>query len=172
MYNNIYKKTIFRLFILIQLFFLLFFFTSCSSSLSTAEIYNQSIAKVVEIRTTNNNVDYSYASGCFIDKNKIVTNKHVVYNPTTSQNWIHIEYRKYNETNYTEASIEKVYTNSDLATLSVINGNSYFKINERCSVANVCYSIGNPNNLGLSFNSGIVSAFSNITIDGLINKMI
>jgi V8-like Glu-specific endopeptidase len=61
-------------------------FTSCSGSLSDSQVYNQSITKVVEIRTTNNNVDYSYASGCFVDKNRIVTNKHVVYNSTTSQN--------------------------------------------------------------------------------------
>jgi hypothetical protein len=87
------------------------FLTSCSTSLSVNQIYNQSIENVVEIRTTNDNIDYAYASGCFISKNKIITNKHVIYNTIAAQNWTHVEYRKNNEEKYTEVSIEKTYTN-------------------------------------------------------------
>lgn len=127
---------------------------------NTEEIYSKSISKVVEIRTTEDGVIYSYATGFFVNKNgTILTNKHVVYNNDTGKEYSTIEIRLASSNNWQHVEIEKISENSDLALIKSDEQEvSYFKFERKVKNGESIYTIGNPNGFGLSYTSGIVSS--------------
>lgn len=148
--------------ILIILFILniiasIFFF----SSNSTSKIFEENILKIVEIKVSDDELSWGYATGFFIDNNgTILTNKHVAYNSSTSANYNIIQVRLANEDKWYDANVIKISENDDdLAIIKIDKTNtSYFKLKKNVANGETIYTIGNPNGFGLSFTSGVISS--------------
>lgn len=136
---------------------------------NTDYIFEHNILKVVEIKVTDDEETFGYATGFFIDSNgKILTNKHVVVNSETNKNYENIYVRTATQEDYTEAEVVKVSDNDDLAIIKVdFAKTQYFKFASTVNNGESVYTIGNPNGFGLSFSSGVVSINSrNIIYNG------
>lgn len=127
---------------------------------STEEIFNDNILKTVEIKTSDDESIWGYATGFFINnKGTILTNKHVVYNSTNKSNYKIIRVRLPNMENWIIAKIIKVSETEDLALIKIDKNNTkYFDIGEQIKNGEIVYTIGNPNGFGLSFSRGVVSS--------------
>lgn len=156
------KKTIIANYIILGILFVLNIFASIFflTSNSTSRIFEDNILKVVEIKTTNDEITWGYATGFFIDSNgTILTNRHVVYNNTTSSNYNKVQVRLANIDEWIDAQILKVSENDDLAIIKIDKKKtSYFKLGSSISNGQTVYTIGNPNGFGLSFTTGVVSS--------------
>ena len=141
---------------ILNIFASIFFFTSNNSS----QIFEENILKVVEIKVSDDELSWGYATGFFIDNNgTILTNKHVAYNSSTSANYNIIQVRLANEDKWYDANVIKISENDDLATIKIDKTNTnYFKLKENVSNGETIYTIGNPNGFGLSFTSGVISS--------------
>lgn len=159
------KALVINYIILITLFILnifasIYFFTVNSTVNNTAWIFNENILKVVEIKVSDDEQTWGYATGFFIDANgTILTNKHVAYNSLTNRNFNIIQVRLPTEDEWYEANVVKVSETDDLATIKIDKTNTnYFKLEENISNGESIYTIGNPNGFGLSFSSGVISS--------------
>lgn len=125
---------------------------------NTNYIYDNNISKVVEIRCSNDNENWGYATGFFISNDgEILTNKHVVKNGDS--NYTYIQIRLVSESNWINAKILNNSDSSDLAMLKVnITGTNFFKMANDVSNGEKIYTFGNPNGYGLSFLEGVVSS--------------
>lgn len=123
-------------------------------------IYGKNISKVVEIKVSDDEQTWGYATGCFIDSNgNILTNKHVAYNSTTNANYKKIQVRLFDSEDWLDADIEKLSESEDLALIKIDKQNTkYFKMTSRVSDGQQVFTIGNPNGFGLSFTSGVISS--------------
>ena len=133
---------------------------------STEFIFNANILKVVEIRVSDNETDWGYATGSFIDDSgTILTNKHVVVNSETGTNYSFVMVRRANDENYVNAQVISVSENYDLAKIKIDSENTkYFKFASNINNGESIYTIGNPNGFGLSFTAGVISSSSRIVI--------
>ncbi len=127
---------------------------------NVSKIYDKNIMKVVEIKISDDETTWGYATGCFVDnKGLILTNKHVVYNNTTMQNYTIIQARLADSEEWISATVIKVSDTDDLALIKIEKQNtSYFKIKKDVKNGEEIYTIGNPNGFGLSFTTGVVSS--------------
>lgn len=141
---------------LVNIFASFFFFTSGG----TSKIFEDNILKVVEIKTTNDEITWGYATGFFIDSNgTILTNRHVVYSNTTSSNYSKIQVRLADTDEWIDAQILKVSENDDLAIIKISKKETkFFKLGSTITNGQTIYTIGNPNGFGLSFTNGVVSS--------------
>ena len=133
------------------------------------KIFEDNINKVVEIRISNDNINFAYGTGCFIDNSgTILTNKHLVYNESLSALYSIVQVRLPTEADFIDAEILKTSNNSDLATIKINKNNTqYFKIDTNIKNGQTIYTIGNPNGFGLSFCKGNVSSkLRNIIYNG------
>ena len=142
----------------------LFFINICAcvffaTSGKTDNIFEQNILKVVEIKVTNDESTFAHATGFFIDsKGTILTNKHVVVNAETNENYASVYVRTATQEEYTKAEIIKVSATDDLAMIKVnFSKTKHFKFAKTPTNGETVYTIGNPNGFGLSFTSGVVS---------------
>ena len=152
----IINYSILTILFILNIFACIFFFTSNS----TSKIFEENILKVVEIKVSDDELSWGYATGFFIDNSgTILTNKHVAYNSSTSANYNIIQVRLANEDKWYDANVIKTSENDDLATIKIDKTNTrYFKLKENVSNGETIYTIGNPNGFGLSFTSGIISS--------------
>lgn len=127
-------------------------------------LYNNALEKTVEIRCTNDGVNYGYATGAVIAKNgTILTNKHVVM--ANEDYFDLIQVRFYNDSDFQDAHIVKVSESNDLALISIDkNVSSYFKLGKSVQGGEKIYTIGNPNGFGLSFSGGYISSPQRIVL--------
>ena len=127
---------------------------------STENIFNENILKVVEIKVSDDEETWGYATGCFVDNNgTILTNKHVVLNSSTNENYQIIKARMANEEEWISCDVIKVGNDDDIALIKIDRKNTkYFKIKTNCQNGETIFTIGNPNNFGLSFSSGVISS--------------
>lgn len=123
-------------------------------------IFENNILKVVEIKTTNDEITWGYATGFFINENgTILTNKHVVYNTSSNSNYNTIQVRLANLEEWIDAQVLKVSETDDLAIIKIEKIKThYFKLSSSVSNGQAIYTIGNPNGFGLSFTNGVVSS--------------
>lgn len=130
------------------------------SSNKTENIFNNNILKVVEIKVSEDEITWGYATGFFIDsEGTILTNKHVTYNSSTNTNYNIIKVRLANLEEWFDAEVVKISEDSDLSTIKINKDNtSYFKLEEKFSNGETIFTIGNPNSFGLSFTTGVVSS--------------
>lgn len=136
---------------------------------STEEIYNENISKVVEIKVSDDEETWGYATGCFIDANgTILTNKHVVYNSTNVSNYNYVFVRLSSSDDWISAIIQEVSLDNDLALIKIdYKSDDYFSFEEDITNGKTIYTIGNPNGFGLSFTTGVVSSsLRNVIYDG------
>lgn len=140
----------------LNIFASVFFFTSNNTSI----IFEGNILKVVEIKVSDDELSWGYATGFFIDNNgSILTNKHVAFNSSANANYNIIQVRLANEDKWYDANVIKISENDDLATIKIDKTNtSYFKVKENVINGETIYTIGNPNGFGLSFTSGVISS--------------
>lgn len=110
--------------------------------------------KTVEIEAKENNYS-AYATGAIISNDGlIITNKHVV----AGKNNILINYYDAPDIKY-QAKILNVSKQYDLALIKIEESKDYFKkIDERCSLGQEIYSIGNAKGYGLSLGKGIITS--------------
>lgn len=127
---------------------------------NTSNIFNENILKVVEIKVSDDEVTWGYATGFFIDKNgMILTNKHVVYNSTTTSNFNSIYVRLADVDEWLNAEVMNISETADLATIKIDKQNTkYFAFDNNVSNGETVYTIGNPNGFGLSFINGVISS--------------
>lgn len=135
-----------------------FFVTSNDTDI----IFEDNILKVVEIKVTDDEISFGYAAGCFIDADgTILTNKHVVKNSSTNENFKNIYVRLATQEEYTKAKILKVSETDDLALIKVdFKNTEFFRLANSVNNGETIYTIGNPNGFGLSFTQGVVSSNS------------
>lgn len=135
-----------------------FFITSNDTDI----IFEDNILKVVEIKVTDDESTFGCATGCFIDSDgTILTNKHVVRNSSTNENFKSIYVRMAIQEEYTKAEILKVSDSDDLALIKVdFKNTEYFRLANSVNNGETIYTIGNPNGFGLSFTQGVVSSNS------------
>lgn len=126
----------------------------------TKIIFNENILKVVEIKVSDDELTWGYATGFFIDGNgTILTNKHVAYNLSTSANYNIIRVRLANVDEWLDAEVVKVSDTDDLATVKINkSGTKFFEFANTIDNGETIYTIGNPNGFGLSFTTGVVSS--------------
>lgn len=126
----------------------------------TSLIFNHNILKTVEVKVSNDELVWGYATGCFIDNNgTILTNKHVAFNSTTQTNYNIIQVRLADAEEWIDATVLRVSENDDLALIKINKQNTnYFKLGKDVSNGETIYTIGNPNGFGLSFTTGVVSS--------------
>ena len=136
------------------------------TSNDTCDIYEKNILKVVEIKTTDDNNLWGYATGFFVDKNgTILTNKHVVFNSKTNNKFNIIKVRLASEDVWLDAIVEEISQIEDLAKIKISNKTPhYFNVTKKCFNGESVFTIGNPNGFGLSFTSGVVSSSDRIVI--------
>lgn len=156
------KKAIIINYILLATLFILNIFASIYlfTSDKTDIVFNNNILKVVEIKVSDDEETWGYATGFFIDLNgTILTNKHVVYNLSENSNYSIIKVRLADVDEWLDAEIIKVGETDDLAKIKINKSNTQFFILEN-SLDNgeTIYTIGNPNGFGLSFTNGVVSS--------------
>lgn len=135
----------------------------------TVSIFNKNILKVVEIKTSNDEDSWGYATGVFVASDgTILTNKHVVNNSLTGSNYKYVKVRVSTENEWIDAEIIKVGYDVDLATIKINRKNTkYFKIHSKILDGETIYTIGNPNGFGLSFTSGVISSsLKNVIYNG------
>jgi len=127
---------------------------------NTEKVFEDNILKVVEIKASDNEETWGYATGCFIDSNgTILTNKHVVFNSKTNMNYSYIFVRTAEQEDYTKAEVLKVSENDDLALIKVNwLKTDHFKLTSKINNGATIYTIGNPNGFGLSFTQGVISS--------------
>lgn len=127
---------------------------------NTESVFENNIMKVVEIKTTNDENTWGYATGFFINNNgTILTNKHVVYNASTNSNYDKIQVRSADMDEWVNAQIFKVSETSDLAIIKIEKEKTpFFKIGKNIFNGQTIYTIGNPSGFGLSFTTGVVSS--------------
>jgi len=156
------KKIILINYIVLGIFFVLNILASVYliTNSKTEIIFNNNILKTVEIKVTDNQITWGYATGCFVDSNgTILTNKHVVYNSITEANYDLIQVRLANVDEWVDAEVLKVSENDDLALIKIDKQNTqYFNLQLNLNNGETIYTIGNPNGFGLSFVSGVVSS--------------
>lgn len=128
----------------------------------TEDIFEENILKVVEIKVSDDNETYGYATGCFIDNSgTILTNKHVVLNSSSNENFSHVYVRLATQEEFTEAQILKVSENDDLALVKVDwKDTKYYEFESSILNGETIYTFGNPNGFGLSFSQGVISSSS------------
>ena len=131
-------------------------------------IFDRNISKVVEIKVSNDNVNWGYATGCFIDNNgTILTNKHVVQSSSSGERYGQIMVRTADSEEWVTAEIVKVSEEHDLATIKCNLQKDSFSLSENVKNGETVYTIGNPDGFGLSFISGVVSSNSrNVVYEG------
>lgn len=129
---------------------------------NTEKIFDNNILKVVEIKASDDEENWGYATGCFVDSNgTLLTNKHVVFNSNTSTNYSHIYVRTATSEEYSKAEVLRVSETDDLALIKVnLTNTSHFEIAHNVKNGQTIYTIGNPNGFGLSFTQGVVSSGS------------
>ena len=132
-------------------------------------IYEDNISKVVEIKVTDDDNTWGYATGFFVDKNgTILTNKHVVMNTSTNKCYKKILVATATSAEFVQAEVLKVSETDDLALIKVdMQKTDYFKLGKGVDNGEEIYTIGNPSGFGLSFTSGVVSSSSrNVIYNG------
>lgn len=124
------------------------------------QVFNENINKTVEIRISNDGDTWGYGTGCFVSSDGLVlTNKHMVFSENSNANYSIIQVRLPCENDFVDASVVKVSTEVDLATIQIERENTqYFKISNQVNNGQEIYTIGNPNGFGLSFTKGNVSS--------------
>jgi len=156
------NKTLIINYIVLGILFVFNIFASIYmvNSHDTKNIFNENILKVVEIKVSDNELTWGYATGCFIDSNgTILTNKHVAFNSLTNANYNTIQVRLANIDEWINAEVLKVSENDDLAKIKINRQNTeYFTFESSVSNGETIYTIGNPNGFGLSFTDGVVSS--------------
>ena len=126
---------------------------------SSEKIFANNISRVVEIKTSLDNEVWGYATGCFIRENKILTNKHVVYNEDEQKNYNYIFVRLASNNEYQPAKIIEISGDSDLALLEVeFHNKNHYSLARNIQEGEEVYTIGNPNGFGLSFSKGVVAS--------------
>lgn len=141
---------------ILNIFASIYLFTSDKTDI----VFNNNVLKVVEIKVSDDELTWGYATGFFIDNNgTILTNKHVAYNSSTSANYSVIQVRLANVDEWIDAEVVKVSETDDLATIKINKQNtSYFKMKDNITNGETIFTIGNPNGFGLSFTTGVVSS--------------
>lgn len=153
---------------------LCFFINICASIYffnvnNTEDVFEDNILKVVEIKVTDDEQTFGHATGFFIDSSgKILTNKHVVFNSETNENYKSIYVRLATQEDYTRAEVIKISDTDDLAVIKVdFKNTKYFRLASSVNNGEGIFTIGNPNGFGLSFSSGVVSINSrNVIYNG------
>lgn len=133
---------------------------------NTASIYDKNILKVVEIRVSDNETDWGYATAFFInDSGTLLTNKHVVYNKNTNTYYNKIQIRTPLQDDWQDAEIQNASESDDLATIKTnLTGTKFFRLETNYNNGDTIYTIGNPNGFGLSFTEGLISSDERIVI--------
>ena len=154
---------------------ILFFFNICASvyfysTNDTDKIFENNILKVVEVKTSDDEISWGYATGAFISNDgKILTNKHVVFNLSTNNNYQAVKVRLSTADEWIDAEILQVSAEYDLAIIKInISNTCHFKIDTNVKNGESVYTIGNPNGFGLSFASGVISGnLRNVLYNGM-----
>ena len=170
--KNLRYLVIFNIILILIIFILVGYFVIPNSS--TANIFDETIKKTVEIRIYNNSNNYGYATGAVISNDgQILTNKHVV-KYSDDDYFKFIEVRFYDSEEYLQATILKISEENDLAIIKINkNTNNFFKTDKTIKTGIEVYTIGNPNGFGLSFSKGYISAAKrNVTYNGLTMNVI
>ena len=147
---------------LILLAFSFLFTSSCNKkeSFSATNLFDKTILKVVEVKSSTDNIAFGYATGFYISSNGyILTNKHVIYNETYNLKYDYVYIRVANYDKYTKAEVIDISSNYDLAILKVNQSNCmYFTTSQDFKAGEEIFTIGNPLNIGLSFSQGYISS--------------
>lgn len=154
------KRIINKFFYLISALILIFT-TSCKrDELSTEDLFENTIPKLVEIKVSTDNEAFSYATGFYIkDNGYILTNKHVVYNETYNLKYNYVYTRSAFETEFTQAEIVDISSTYDLAIIKTNREKcSTFSLTEEFKIGEEVFTIGNPLGSGLSFSGGYISS--------------
>ncbi|MBQ9790218.1 MAG: trypsin-like peptidase domain-containing protein [Clostridia bacterium] len=136
---------------------------------NTENVFEKNILKVVEIKASDDEETWGYATGCFVDSDgTILTNKHVVMNSSTNSYYSHIFVRTATQEEFTKAEVLKISETEDLALIQVDwEKVVYFEFANNIRNGETIFSIGNPNGFGLSFTQGVISSNSrNVTYNG------
>lgn len=125
------------------------------------QIFQSNINKTVEIRILNEESEtLGYGTGVFVSSDGLIlTNKHMVQNSITGENYSKIEVRLPDSDDYISAELCKISDSTDLATIKIERQNcQYFSFDSNPKNGQQVYTIGNPNGFGLSFVKGNVSS--------------
>lgn len=164
MINNLLcKKTnIVNYLLIVALFALCVLGVTSNLGTNSELVFEDNILKVVEIKVSDDEQTWGYATGFFISNDgQILTNRHVVKNEATGEMYKTILVATAVDESFLTAEVVKVSDTDDLALLRVdMQGNKYFKCAKDVSNGERIYTIGNPSGFGLSFVEGVVSSNS------------
>lgn len=162
------KRIIYNVLLSILLIFTLVSIPMLASG-GTEDIFEENIPKVVEIKVTDDESTWGYATGFFVDNDgTILTNRHVVLNSKTNEYYKQIWVATAFDEDFVEAKVIKVSETDDLALIKVdYEKTQHFKFATSVLNGETIYTIGNPSGFGLSFTQGVVSSNSrNVVHDG------
>jgi hypothetical protein len=118
-----------------------------SSKLTAEQVYNKCSKATVQINTDN-----AIGSGFFIEKNKIITNYHVIDGAST------ISVQLQNGNSIDVDQILGFNKDLDIAILSVSKSNNYLKINNHgIKIGETVYAIGSSLGFTDTFTNGIIT---------------
>ncbi len=151
------------------------------SSITSTDIYNQSLYSIVEVKAESENVGESFGTGEIISKDgKIVTNAHVVtYTRLGTVNEFENYFIRFAfEEDYRVVKLLKYDTEPDLALLQLEENDGIVKPIKTGDSSNIkagdtVYAVGNASNYGIGIFKGIVSVpLVNLKADGVTRAVI
>ena len=123
-------------------------------------VYNKSIDKTVEIKSSIDEETWNYSTGFFVDSNgTILTNRHALISNKTNEVSSFIKVRMPSEDEWVDGEFVRQSEDSDLAIIKVDKSNTrYFSFARKYDNGETIYTIGNPSGFGLSFSKGNISS--------------
>lgn len=116
---------------------------------------------IVEIKIKKNEQNF-YATGFVLD-NMIITNKHILDDADKTD----IFYRFANQKDYTKSKIINISKKYDILSLELKSKSKNLELETNFNYGEEIFTIGNPHNLGLTINKGIVSGTNKLENEGI-----
>lgn len=157
--KNLNQSFVFFVVGVILLLFSVLLVMHLNKETTDADVFDNNINKVVEIRVSDDEENWGFGTGFFIsDGGHILTNKHMVVNSSSDDYFAFVEARLPTENDWVSAKIIAISPTYDLAKIKIEKSNTaFFEISESVKNGEEIFTIGNPNGFGLSFAKGNVS---------------